>query len=67
MSVALLVIVCTGCGAHSHSTTVTTSNVVQAHRASAETTPVAPVDAVLIEQACYALSECRMTSGALGV
>ena len=67
ISVALLVLACTGCGAHSHSTAVATPNLVQAHRVSAETTPVAPDDAVSIEQACYALSECRMTSGALGV
>jgi hypothetical protein len=67
MSVALLVIVCTGCGAHSHSTTVATSNGVQAYRASTVTPPAAPVDAVLIEQACYAFSECRTTSSGLGV
>ena len=67
ISVAWLVILCTGCGAHSQSTTVETSHGVQAHRASTATTPAAPLDAVLTEQACYAFSECRTTSSGLGV
>jgi len=68
MPMALLVIACTGCGAQAHNVAGTTA-AAQASRAvpASHAAPAWPVDAVLIEQACFAFSECRTTSNGLGV
>ena len=67
IAVALLVLACAGCGAHPHNVVVDTPNAMQANRAATATATATPVDAVLIEQACYAFSECRTTASGLGV
>jgi hypothetical protein len=67
ITVALLVLACAGCGAHPHNVVVATPNAVQANRAASTTETGAPLDAILIEQACYAFSECRTTASGLGV
>jgi hypothetical protein len=67
VTVALLVLACAGCGAQPHNVVVATPSAAQANRPAAATETAAPLDAVLIEQACFAFSECRTTANGLGV
>jgi len=65
-AVALLVLACAGCGAAPHSVNQTEPVQVPSTVARDAGSAV-PVDAVLMEQACFAFSECRTTAHGLGV
>ena len=68
--VAVLVTVCAGCGGYPQNTNYNNHAVVPtAGRATAGVSAVqdGSVDAVLIENACSAISECRTTAHGLGV
>jgi len=70
LAVTVLVTVCGGCGGYPQNTNYkgpavarSTGNAIGRTDATQE----GPVDAVLIENACNAISECRTTAHGLGV
>jgi hypothetical protein len=64
-AVALVAIACAACGGYPRNANYTDH---AATPAAAQSVPQeVPIDPVLIEQACYAQSECRTTAHGLGV
>lgn len=70
LAVAVLGTVCAGCGGNPQNADDNEHAVAQtsSYATGASSAPHDPlIDAVLIENACNAISECRTTANALGV
>ncbi len=68
MSFALVTVLCAGCGAPSSNVPLAThSPRVPAQTSHDPLTHDPAIEKLLIDQACYAYTECRTTSHGLGV